>query len=418
MCRKHSRCSCRLCLAIYVALLSTFYQLGLLYQSGFAAFDYDVVPFPRKARRLLSNDMLLPYVKLSTSELEEYDRNGFVVVRGAFPRDVIKELFLAAQEIFPKRQGSDFASWNDTWFLKARNVWMDADEFADFIFHPSTPIGGVAAQLLNATSIRMGNEALNGISAGQKGTGWHKDVQNNFRSGQSGRNVPVMRFWLPLSDHDIVANETGGSLSLLSLVDSASLAREFGECFFESGREMRIFQKCRARVEELMTTPDFALGDMAIYSALVAHKTQKVIQNTRLGYLGSLYDPEKIESWLEDELVPTLIPEVYYRDNHSMRFDKLCLIRASCWDVTRKECHHNPSWQSASTMGVSKTTSACFPQIYPSPLQEEVETRYRGLLLNFNGQKRVLWRWLLYSFPIFRALVTCVFACLTTVCSW
>lgn len=299
------------------------------------------------------------------------------------------------------------------WAVSARNVWMDSEAFASFVLHDQNPLGCLAAQLLGASTVRYGSEAVNMIRPGQTGAKtWHFDVQSNLRLEQSPRGLPLLRFFLPLGPQDLSANSTGGSLQLLSIEAVRHLRRSYKSCFVDRERRLVIGAECAVAAEAMSETPDLSLGDMVLYSPLVAHKTQTIYQGERTGYLGSLYDPELLTRWVRQEPVPSQADPERYRLPGSMLFDVFCMAGAACYDQSSGECHHNLNWQSAATQGISDGTTPCFPQIYPSRVPSEVATRLAKQLTNPYGPDMVLSRWVLHTMPCFKMLLAPVYLAL------
>ncbi|CAE7291410.1 unnamed protein product [Symbiodinium natans] len=355
-------------------LLGAFFQSPQwLYRSDFASVDYDYVRNESQCPDISVGDVELPCLPLPPTALGDFERTGFLVLRQAIPLVVVKRLFQEVQCTLQPQQPSDL----DQWALSARNVWMDSEAFSSFVLHERNPLGCLAAQLIHgASTVRYGNEAVNMIRPGQTGARtWHFDVQSNLRLEQSPRGLPLVRFFLPLGPQDLTANWTGGSLQLLPLEAVRRLRRSYKSCFVDRERKLTVGAECAVAAEAVAETPDLSLGDIVLYSPLIPHKTQAVKKGTRVGYLGSLYDPELLTRWVRKEPIPSQADPERYRLADSMLFDVFCLAGAACYDQSSRACHHNLNWQSAATQGISDGTTPCFPQIYPEHDDDEVAAR-------------------------------------------
>jgi len=95
--------------------------------------------------------------ELSTQALADFTRRGFLVVRGALPRAAIDMLYRDIRLAFRFRSGDSlYISRNrmeSVYSLKVINAWLQVPTVADLIFHGDTPLGRLAAQLLNASTV-------------------------------------------------------------------------------------------------------------------------------------------------------------------------------------------------------------------------------------------------------------------------
>ncbi|CAE7937629.1 unnamed protein product [Symbiodinium necroappetens] len=291
------------------------------YRPGFEAADYDYVRKELSCPDVRLADLDLPCLSLPKTSLADFERQGFLILRQAIPLEAVHRLFREIQCFLQPRVLSD----RHQWAVSARNVWMDSEAFASFVLHDQNPLGCLAAQLLGASTVRYGSEAVNMIRPGQTGAKtWHFDVQSNLRLEQSPRGLPLLRFFLPLGPQDLSANSTGGSLQLLSIEAVRHLRRSYKSCFVDRERRLVIGTECAVAAEAMSETPDLSLGDMVLYSPLVAHKTQTIYQGERTGYLGSLYDPELLTRWVRQEPVPSQAdPERYRNSDASLATHRL-----------------------------------------------------------------------------------------------
>lgn len=140
-------------------------------------------------------------------------------------------------------------------------------------------------------------------------------------------------------------------------------------------------------MNNLAAAPALAPGDLLLYSPLMPHRTQRMLSGSRIGLSGSLYEPSLLIPWVAEVKSLELLTEP----------PDMGLV---CWDKNTKEWHGNLNWQSAGTHGISNGTTACFPQVYPQPQENEMVTRFSNDLLNPYGPHSVKLRRFLHSFPL------------------
>ncbi|CAE7703719.1 unnamed protein product, partial [Symbiodinium necroappetens] len=340
--------------------------------------------------------------KISEESRELFSKEGVVVLREVFDPEVIEELAAEVKcRMRPKTTAED-------WALSAQNVWMDSEVFAQLVLHKDSPLGCLAAQLIpNASAIRYAHETVTLLQEGQNGsTDWSTDaIPSNLRD-EDPEDVPLIRFFLPLGPQNL-SNITGGSLKIIPLSAYTKLRNFFPPCF--EGRadaEMKATGELKGDcmvAHQLAFAPQLAMGDILLYSPLIPHVTQQMLTGSRLALQGSLYEPNLLVPWVRDMPPPKYVDPVRFNIQGSMRYDIFCLEQAACWDREAQQCHHNVNWQSAATQGISEEPTACFPQVYPHPVESEVATRFSNGLWNPMGPSAVRSRWILYSFPVVKA---------------
>mmetsp|Transcript_27743 Transcript_27743/g.86323 ORF Transcript_27743/g.86323 Transcript_27743/m.86323 type:complete len:417 (-) Transcript_27743:135-1385(-) len=342
---------------------------------------------------------------LSQEELAAYGERGYIVVRGAVPAEAVSELADAVRESFHLRDSGVGHYQHGGFFAKAYNMWLSASgAFADFVLHRDMPLGGLAAQLLGAERVRSANQGLNGISDRIAGARWHIDISEHYyfnASGASARDVGAVRFWLPLWPDRIDAGADGGSLSLLPLNESNHYRDHFagvhGDCFgFATGRGEQSLEQmsehCQAEMGRRVVTPDMAAGDLVMYSPQVAHRSQLMVRGTRVALTGQLYDPSLMAA----------IAEAAGSEPRREAVDILGVKPWFCADLSRRAyqgaLYHHQAGPAAADL--ASEPSACFPQVYPELLAEEVQAVKLGRVAPW----RPLRFWLLQEFPCMHVL--------------
>lgn len=320
----------------------------------------------------------MPAVNLSEEELRLWNRRGYAVVRGAVPREAILELAAATREKFGKQKVEVFSPQHQANFFM-RVFWLGLENggaFADFFLHKDIPLGGLAGQLLSAKSVRLGNLGMNGVSLTAPGSKWHLDIGDFFNQDRERRPMDsaLVRFWLPLWPDEVRSNTTGGGLAVLPLEEEERYNDTFGEahgpCFQEfytvegdaQAASFDMTDHCRSWMQGRTRTIDASVGDIVLYSPKVWHRSQPVTQGDRVAITGHFYDP--------DALAPIINPR--HADEWPQGHDVLGVLWSACVDLSRRVRHRSNYWQSAEGMRVSEA-SACFPQVYPSVLEDEVQ---------------------------------------------
>eukprot|EP00747_Dinoflagellata_sp_TGD_P044544 gnl/TRDRNA2_/TRDRNA2_143328_c0_seq2.p1 gnl/TRDRNA2_/TRDRNA2_143328_c0~~gnl/TRDRNA2_/TRDRNA2_143328_c0_seq2.p1 ORF type:complete len:434 (-),score=57.38 gnl/TRDRNA2_/TRDRNA2_143328_c0_seq2:60-1337(-) len=358
-------------------------------------------------------DMRIPHRHLSAAELESLDREGYLLVRDLLPKQMVKELYASAVAAYhvdiTKREGGFLGSW---WLL-ARQAWMEVDAFADFMFHRDSPLGHLAAQVFNTSTVRVAAESLKGTSPEAAGSSMHVDafafaMLRVDQPWPSLRDVPTMRALLILADEEVSAggeNSSGGALSFVPLdVWAASGCDKVeeparGDCY-----------------ERLKITPGLALGDVIIYHTALPHSTQRMIRGRRISYVVQLIgmnSPEHLLEWSKTEPVCNVVsspmqaaPWQHWCGIAEPLLPDMLGISAGCFDTYNRARNYNLFWPSVNTFSVSWKQSACVPQVYPEPLENELEARRRAQVLNLMGSRYSLRSKFRKAFP---HLLNCYF---------
>jgi len=332
---------------------------------------------------------VLPPVKLSLEALEEYNRTGYVVVRGALPSWVVKELYAAARRAYPHyRPDVTIKGPGDgTWWFAEHQPWMDLDELADLVLHRDAPLGSLAAQLMGAEEVRVGQDSLRGTSTAAPGRSFHLDnPAHGFDCfAFPPRGEPVTNMFLVLSDQAINANDTGGSLAVVP----SDRFWEVGAspCAAPGGGSQADWlddpqrRACKAWLEARSVTLDIALGDVVFYSSSIPHRSQPMRRGDRLSYVARFTNVDGLPGKLVG--YPACKRLLHTCDGTQvMAFDRLGLY-ATCGDLSQGVHEYDLLWPSVYTFGITKSTSACKPRVAPRPLEHELAARRAGLVQNF-----------------------------------
>jgi ectoine hydroxylase len=137
-------------------------------------------------------------VALSAPEAEQFDRDGYLMVRNALSNDEVKRLLAVVEQL-----RVETASASDGAVFNAFNVVERDDAFVDLMDHPSV-IGRVAG-LIGATALLLMSQVMVRPPVPHQALGWHHDGPKPYPfAGIDGRapllNLKIGWFLTDLSD--------------------------------------------------------------------------------------------------------------------------------------------------------------------------------------------------------------------------
>lgn len=150
-----------------------------------------------------------PYQKLGKDDIERFQRNGFIALRGVISKRELrhrvrvhdtketlklsKAIQVCAEAIFDSRaiwgeRESDFES-----FFRIHNLWRNSRFIRQLVFSPR--FAKIAADLMGVEAVRLYQDSLFTKEAGHNSSRWHQDhVASPFASG----DMKMVTMWLPL----------------------------------------------------------------------------------------------------------------------------------------------------------------------------------------------------------------------------
>jgi ectoine hydroxylase-related dioxygenase (phytanoyl-CoA dioxygenase family) len=183
---------------------------------------------------------------LIDEQVAQFQRDGHLIVRGAYKREVLQRLSQQLETArSPKALALDPAAQKDPNAF----FWRRSPEIARFVLDPG--LGEVVSQLLGVDGVRLIHESL---FEKQKATGrvpWHRD--SHFWSFEGAGAVTV---WIPLQDTPL-------SMSPLRYASGSHLERKTHQL----SRLERVMIPMRYPV---VVSP-MQLGDLVIHHSLTLH---------------------------------------------------------------------------------------------------------------------------------------------------
>ncbi|WP_298776585.1 phytanoyl-CoA dioxygenase family protein [uncultured Shewanella sp.] len=153
--------------------------------------------------------------EMTETEIEDYQRNGVVLLKGIF-NEWIPSLIQGANQNVATVSSRALRHQVDAHsgaFLEDFCNWQRIEEYRRFVF--LSPLGRIAAQLMGSRTVQFFHDHLLHKEAGScVATPWHQDLPYYCVEGQQ-----TVSFWIPL-------NEREKSVSLKSLARSHLLPKE------------------------------------------------------------------------------------------------------------------------------------------------------------------------------------------------
>lgn len=289
---------------------------------------------------------------VTQEQREQYARDGFLVVRGALPVDIVDRMrecrprailswpFRPLERALPYVIGS---------YLFIDSIWATNELFKTYWF--TGPIPQLVGDLVlpdGEGSIRLLTDLMIGIPRGRVPLdvgSWHKDTYSYdiLTPDSEGHSV-----WTPLVDIDPERN--GGSLYIVS-------KERAGAC----QEQMAGFSaECIAVFEREAEVHTWAKGDVLVFTKSTIHKSQ----------------PIRADAQTEDRfaLISRFIP-------NGSRYDT-ALIEAGGFQQKKNSCNHGLS-------NGDELVSPCFPVVHPKLDADEQAFIAAGGLQHYNNHRVV-----------------------------
>lgn len=179
----------------------------------------------------------------SQLEIDEFNRNGHVVIQRAFSPRAVANLGDALKRLNPPRSPDG---------QPPSFMWKASPEVWAFIFDPR--LGALAAELLGVSGVRLIHDVLFQKSGHEKGTTWHRD-SDFWRF--AGRGALTM--WIPLQD------------------TSAEMALRYvsGSHVAPDRRLLRRFEKAALSARYRSARTALTVGDVAVHHYGTLHSSTR-----------------------------------------------------------------------------------------------------------------------------------------------
>jgi hypothetical protein len=231
-------------------------------------------PSPIKFRGGTPYPAIPPTAALTNEEKEAFHRDGFILKKGLFQGDELKELIAAGEGLY--------SSWNildsviKSSFAKlVFQVWRGDPHFTQVAFESSFP--SIAAELLGTKeteSVRILKDGFFGFKGkNNTGCGFHVDDKGFWPAADDSTGV---NFWLALSP--MLVSEGGGIR-----VANQSLSKPFAEecmAVIRGGQYAatcnmeELSPSCHERMQAASTTFDMEPGDALIWDRWTFHRSE------------------------------------------------------------------------------------------------------------------------------------------------
>ena len=270
---------------------------------------------------------------LSPQEISDFRRDGFILKKQVVTGKALEDLVQTAQSIHKSRSMLD-SIFKDSFVKLAMQIWREHEPFAELAFHSSFP--SIAAELLEKPgTVRILKDGFFAFkSTNNTGCGFHVDDKYFWPAHDS---VTGVNFWLALSHYD---SSQGGGIRLVnqSMIDAETFERcrdsireSMATCQME-----KLSPSCHQKMLKSSLVPDMEPGDALIWDRWTFHRS---------------------------EPFASIVPEVKYR--YTIRYvpeasTALGMLHKS---VQAGERFHGPY----------------YPQVWPSPLQEELDAINAGI---------------------------------------
>ena len=263
---------------------------------------------------------------LSIQEVDQFKRDGFLVIRNAIPTHIIDTLYLKR----PKHTLSPYLEFIESLILKTTNshfmfdcLWSFIDEYRDFWYNDYSPLIQyyIAPILGKNTSIRLLTDLLFGIKQTPLKLGvYHQDIQSFNMIDHKSKGISI---WIPLMD--INASSIGGSIILVN----GTLNK-----FIDIINQTKV-------IKNSVTIPYFNKGDILLFDKFTIHKSQSLKDKNviRYAYGARFFDGDN--AFLNDTFQNEIMPK-----------KNVCKHKLKNGDLLK---------------------SACYPQLWPMLLPNEID---------------------------------------------
>lgn len=232
---------------------------------------------------------------LTASQIEDYERDGFIIVKGLIQGEDLTKAIQAVNKI-QKRQSIGqriFYKLMPTYKNLSFQTWRSHKALEHIAFDSAAPT--ISAKLMGldssvdgeTRSLRLLKDAVLGYTAGDKGCGWHVDDKmfwpcedQKFGDRDAGINV-----WITLSP---ISAKEGGGLAVAKGSHKVSFAEKAREVIAEKGGQTTchlesLDPQLNANMEELKELHDLEAGDAIFHNRYLFHRVQSLFdeENSR-----------------------------------------------------------------------------------------------------------------------------------------
>lgn len=219
---------------------------------------------------------------LTSSQIENYERNGYIIVKGLLQGKELKKAIQAVNKIqrwqpigqrilykfLPGYRNTSFQTWRN----------HKALEYIAFDSAASTISAKLMGLEVEARKLRLLKDAVLGYHAGDQGCGWHVDDKvfwpcedRKFGERDAGINV-----WIALSP---ISAKEGGGLALAKGSHKVSFAKKAREIIAENGARTtcslgRLDPRLNTKMEKLKVLYDLEAGDAIFHNRYLFHRVQ------------------------------------------------------------------------------------------------------------------------------------------------
>lgn len=244
-----------------------------------------------------------------------FDRDGYVLLRGAVAPEVVQEL----RRAIPARSTVVFSPLEllINWMLGAKtsqdSIWAAHEAFGRFWF--DSTVGAALARVMGAADIRLLTDFVVEVSVGVDPVifgRWHRDTTSFDVLHDDAQGYSV---WIPVYPIDV--KHHGGSLYVVNTSKLTETCRAGGSsrsrppghgadlhadapsAFTEARLDGLDFSpECQAELEAAETAYDFAIGDALVFGKRTIHRTQRLTaafanRTTRAVLIGRFFDGSK-----------------------------------------------------------------------------------------------------------------------------
>lgn len=222
---------------------------------------------------------------LTSSQIEDYERDGFIIVRGLLQGEDLTKAIQAVNKIQRWQSIGQRLLYKMIPVYKniSFQTWRSHKGLEHIAFDSAAP--SISAKLMGLDDVegkprplRLLKDAVLGYNAGDKGCGWHVDDKffwpcedRNIGKRDAGINV-----WITLSP---ISAEEGGGLALAKGSHKVSFAKQAREIIAEKGGQTTCLleilnPQLNANMEELKVLHDLQPGDAIFHNRYVFHRAQ------------------------------------------------------------------------------------------------------------------------------------------------
>jgi len=220
---------------------------------------------------------------LTNEEKEAFHRDGFILKKGLFQGDELKDLIAAGERLYSSWRFLDFAFKNS--FAKlVLQVWREDERFAQVAFESCFP--SIAAELLGVTvheneissssdteSIRILKDGFFGFKGkNNTGCGFHVDDKGFWPASDDSTGV---NFWLALSP---MRMSEGGGIRVANQSISESFREECAAVirggYGTTCKMEELSPDCHERLQAASATFDMEPGDALIWDRWTFHRSE------------------------------------------------------------------------------------------------------------------------------------------------